>query len=87
MAWSNTQVVCRAEGRADQRPLKFIWNSEWLLVEAVGDERLEASPEATGPSYRIFTVTTASGPFELRVQEPGWRWSCRQIPVAPDPLL
>ena len=87
MPWKHVEVICRAEGRADQRPLRFHWQAEWLEVEAVEREWLERGADPAAPVHRLFAVTTRLGAFELRVREPGWLWQCRWIPVASDSCL
>jgi len=80
-AWRAVAVVCRAEGRADQRPIKFQFGEDWLQVDEVLAAWLDRGPEAASPVFRMFEVTCSGRVFRLRVEEGGWLWQCRTIQV------
>ena len=71
------QVVCRVESQADERPIKFRWNNNWIKVDQVCSVWIERGPAEKDPAYRVFKVKSILGEHLLRVQLGGWIWEWR----------
>lgn len=72
--WKAITVSSRADGRADSRPLRFMWEEHWMDVEKVLDSWLEQGPDPIAPVYRVFRVLCAEGEYFLRVEDGAWLW-------------
>lgn len=73
------QVVCRAEAVADERPLKFRWQSRWVIVERICDQWLERGVAPAEPTYKVFEVDCELGRCRLRIRREGWVWEMRRL--------
>jgi hypothetical protein len=71
------QVVCRSEGRADTRPIKFRIGDQWILIDRVVSEWLEKSPKEASPTFRLFEIECDWGTVRLRVVVDGWNWEAK----------
>ena len=72
--WKAIAVSCRADGRADSRPLRFMWEDGWLDVKTIVNSWLEQGPDPLSPVYRCFQAVCDKGQFVLRVDENAWLW-------------
>jgi hypothetical protein len=75
MRWMKLeQVVCRSEGRADQRPRKLRLNGCWFEVTGVVEEWLERQADPASPTWRVFRVNCPLGRCLLRTMPESWFW-------------
>ena len=68
------QVVCSAQSRVDQKPLKFRFRGEWIEVEQVEEVWLETGRDSLDSVFRMYKIKTKLGIHRLRVKLDGWVW-------------
>ena len=75
------QVICRQESRADERPLKFRWQGQWVQIQQVHSTWLERGPAENDCTHRVFKVLCDLGECQLRIRMDGWCWEFIRVPT------